>query len=1269
MPPTPAPTHNPQPEFTHAIQIKTRFSEEPEIYKQFLEILQMYQKEQRVLQDVYDQVTRLFHNAPDLIDEFKMFLPDTNNSTSPSSMVTLGAGLSQARKSAPSEPLKEGPPTKRRRNAPEKDLARSDKEREVSGHSHMHGHNMIPPHSHIHTHGATFPVMPVPVQIPMSVIPSSAPHIHSQPHPHQLTHPPSHPASMQPVLPLHSHVHQFIHPPPHSTSVQQPLLPPPEIFFDRVKRALDDRDSWEDFLKLLTMYSTDVLDEVLLLQMSAPFLGGVGSELELMFRELMGVGADGKRKEDGNLSLGTNIVSGVELPRVAGHAHGFGASGSTGATAGMGSVYLTGSKYRFGSYRRLPESVRETKLACSGRDELCRSVLNDDWVSHPTWASEDSGFVAHKKNTYEEAMHKSEEERHEYHVQLEAMAYTISLLEPIAMKIGHMSPEEKSSFKLGPSLGGRSKSIHQKIIKKVYNRENAFEVLQALQDNPVIAVPVVLERLKLVDAEWRKNKREWEKVWREVDARNFYKSLDHQGVAFKVNDKKTITGKALLAEIERIKRMQDLDRDGGEEEGSGGGGKITRSNHPYTTHSSPKPSFKKSSVQSRYQLQFPIIDFLVLQDAIKLTLYFLERNDSRQGGGSSVPQYNAIERRRIEAFLRHYVRFQFEFTEKAAEVTSMNSAGGPSVDSPDIGASVIATEAMNMTVTPSDFDLAFGPPIGKEEWEELGLYVPDLSGSTDGQPIATHNCNGSREETGIAIIHSHDETALPKSFHVRNKENNLALECEEKRDDTWIRHVKVKLPEDDSDSMSLDQQRDSDGFLSQSQYSSRHRGKNITSFFCNTNFYTLIRLLQLLYSRLLICKKLAARLAKEGSTAFVPNPIAFGLGLTDPLAYFCDPPTTSMYLRPFSKNNEVNHEAVVTEIGASGSKVGSNESNDASSPSTSNDEPSRSQNSYPKPKCNPAEHFYNHLLDLVEKVFDGDLEQSAFEEHMRFMFGTRAYIVFTLDKLCGAICKQVQAVVQDSRCHELMNMFEQQRGRDKEDINVQTIIRYRRQAEALVGSDENLFKIDWDPGKRTLQIQLLDLDDLSLNPPTPDILHRDRSENGKVANDEDKAEAPMEMVTTTPEKVNAKMTVGWKQYVESYVLIYPTEGRRIGAGRKVTLLDENCEELNDSRWVSDTRRGGMEVMVGPGTCKLYYTRGCEEAVWRVRVRKAHVVTTAGTEKNGSAVTSAKTRKKKRTDEEAEIEAIPDEWERLKERAETWKRERKRWMVDRGFLEP
>lgn len=73
-------------EFNHAInfvnKIKQRFNRRPDIYKSFLEILQKYQKEQKAIQDVYAQVTILFRDAPDLLEEFKEFLPDTSGSTS-----------------------------------------------------------------------------------------------------------------------------------------------------------------------------------------------------------------------------------------------------------------------------------------------------------------------------------------------------------------------------------------------------------------------------------------------------------------------------------------------------------------------------------------------------------------------------------------------------------------------------------------------------------------------------------------------------------------------------------------------------------------------------------------------------------------------------------------------------------------------------------------------------------------------------------------------------------------------------------------------------------------------------------------------------------------------------------------------------------------------------------------------------------------------------------------------------------------------------------
>jgi paired amphipathic helix protein Sin3a len=59
------------------IYVKNRFQDRPEIYKQFLEILQTYQRESKPIQDVYAQVTLLFGTAPDLLEDFKQFLPDS----------------------------------------------------------------------------------------------------------------------------------------------------------------------------------------------------------------------------------------------------------------------------------------------------------------------------------------------------------------------------------------------------------------------------------------------------------------------------------------------------------------------------------------------------------------------------------------------------------------------------------------------------------------------------------------------------------------------------------------------------------------------------------------------------------------------------------------------------------------------------------------------------------------------------------------------------------------------------------------------------------------------------------------------------------------------------------------------------------------------------------------------------------------------------------------------------------------------------------------
>lgn len=262
---------------------------------------------------------------------------------------------------------------------------------------------------------------------------------------------------------------------------------------------------------------------------------------------------------------------------------------------------------------------------CSGRDDMCKSVLNDEWVSQPTFASEDAGFLAHKKNAYEEALHRSEEERHEYDFHIEAIHRTIQMLEPFNNKINQLNPEEKANYKFKPNLAAAIKSIHLRVIKKVYGKEAGMEVFQAMQEVPSVAIPLVLARLKQKHEEWKRAQREWNKVWKEVDARNYYKSLDHQGITFKAADKKAITAKTFMSQIEAARDEQLAKR-----------------------AALADPLFGRT--RPRHQLEYVIEDDGVLQDALKLVCSFLDRTQGQIASG---------DRKKIEAFLRSFVPLFF----------------------------------------------------------------------------------------------------------------------------------------------------------------------------------------------------------------------------------------------------------------------------------------------------------------------------------------------------------------------------------------------------------------------------------------------------------------------------------------------------------------------------------------------------------------------------------------------------------------------------------
>jgi paired amphipathic helix protein Sin3a len=274
-------------------------------------------------------------------------------------------------------------------------------------------------------------------------------------------------------------------------------------------------------------------------------------------------------------------------------------------------------------------STQEAENTSSGRDELCNEVLTDKWVSHSTRASEDPGFVSHQKNEFEEILHQIEEDRHDYDVNIEANLHTIQLLEPIALRLATMSADEKSRFRLAPGLGGQSKTIYQRVIKTVWGREAGLEVIDALHNDPVRAVPLVLIRLKKQDEEWKAARREWQKTWRDDTARVFWKSLDHQGVSIKKTDKHQFQLKTLVGEI-MAKREEQMDG----------------------------PLYPTTPV-AEYQFSYDFKDANIILDVSRLLAVSLENSSA----------FSISDRKRIDYFTKSFIPLFFGRKSKNVEDT------------------------------------------------------------------------------------------------------------------------------------------------------------------------------------------------------------------------------------------------------------------------------------------------------------------------------------------------------------------------------------------------------------------------------------------------------------------------------------------------------------------------------------------------------------------------------------------------------------------------
>lgn len=538
-------------EFNHAInyvnKIKNRFQGQPDIYKQFLEILHTYQKEQRNLKEgiqtggkplteseVYAQVAKLFQNQEDLLQEFGQFLPDANGAST-HSLVTHGLDFGF-------QPVK----------AVSNDHTAAAKKP---------GSGLSKP-SLVSGLGSSLKQGSTPLKRPLSHLSGSVTKKQKM-------------TSLKDVTLAEAGKHGTLN---------------EFAFFDKVRRALRGQEVYENFLRCLILYNQEIVSRSELVHLVTPFLGKF-PELFKWFKDFIGY-----KDLGGQVEPIPNKV--VQQERISGD-------------PSMEIDYSSCKRYG-ASYRALPKNIVQPK--CSGRTQLCKEVLNDTWVSFPSW-SEDSTFVSSRKTQYEEYIYRCEDERFELDVVVETNLSTIRVLEAVQKKMQRLGAEERQRFQLGDNLGGTSAVLQQQAIRRIYG-DKAADIVEGLKRNPVVAVPLVLRRLKAKEEEWREAQKSFNKIWRDQNEKYYLKSLDHQGITFKQNDVKFLRSKSLLNEIEAIyeERREQM------EEGTG--------EVPVGPH-----------------MTLPYLDRSILEDAANLIIHHVKRQTG----------INKEDKQKIKQLLRQFI--------------------------------------------------------------------------------------------------------------------------------------------------------------------------------------------------------------------------------------------------------------------------------------------------------------------------------------------------------------------------------------------------------------------------------------------------------------------------------------------------------------------------------------------------------------------------------------------------------------------------------------
>jgi len=521
-------------EFDHAITyvttIKKRFAHEPNTYKAFLEILHTYQKEQRSIKDVLEQVSLLFADHADLLKEFTYFLPDAVQEQA-KERLTRAARESEIRHSRQvgaedvkkSNLLESNNSTKKRSGAIEREtdpttstlrcyLPRNLLTTTVT--SHMNSplpHSTMPLEATARERASTYDDF-----LTASVgLHSNTTHL------------------------MERHCFELVK----------------EAFALAATTSAGARDGWAEFLGCVDLFSQDLVQQFELILLITELFSSRGLPPELLtdFKKLLrNHGApQNVHKENFSTPLSNNSKGAI-------------VQSFLWFSTPIHEIDFSRCKLGTPSYRALPVSMPHAK--CGKRSSLDLSVLNDAWVSQPI-GSEETHFFKHvRKNHHEEVLFKCEDERYELDMVIDSNASTISTLKSINERIHGLDTSQLSPISICPineplplkkyALDLPALTIlHLNVIMRIYG-EHGVELIELLYKNPAAMVPIVLRRLKQKDEEWRGVLRGLVRIWREQQQQNTTQAMDHRSFHFHQREKKKNLTRHLIQEILENKNCQ-----------------------------------------------------------------------------------------------------------------------------------------------------------------------------------------------------------------------------------------------------------------------------------------------------------------------------------------------------------------------------------------------------------------------------------------------------------------------------------------------------------------------------------------------------------------------------------------------------------------------------------------------------------------------------------------------------------------------------------------